>query len=126
MKTVTEGIIKAEGLTWFQVVVALMKVIMPWKGRLTATFVFGVLRVLSFIGVGASSALTEAASSLGDQSADEFAAFETLIRAIGPATVPGLMQAYQREEGGTATDRATILIGKLGPPAIPAIAAAIV
>jgi len=57
VKTVTEGIIKAEGLTWYQVVVALMKVIMPWKGKLTATFTLGVLRVIAFIGVGVLSAL---------------------------------------------------------------------
>ena len=57
VKAVTEGIIKAEGLNWLQLVVALMKVAMPWKGRLTATFVFGVLRVLAFIGVGVLSAL---------------------------------------------------------------------
>jgi len=57
VKPVTEGIIKAEGLTWYQVVAALMKVIMPWKGKLTATFVLGVLRVVSFIGIGVLSAL---------------------------------------------------------------------
>jgi len=57
VKPLTEGIIKADGLTWYQVVAALMKVIMPWKGKLTATFVLGVLRVLSFIGVGVLSAL---------------------------------------------------------------------
>jgi HEAT repeat protein len=74
-------------------------------------------------GVGASSALAEAASTLGDQSAEEFAAFERLIRAIGPSTVPGVIQAYQREDGGTATDRATALLGQLGAAAIPAIAA---
>ncbi|MGH6927089.1 MAG: ABC transporter ATP-binding protein, partial [Dongiaceae bacterium] len=51
-KPVTEGIIKAEGLNWLQLVAALMKVIMPWKGRLAVTFAFGVLRVLAFIGVG--------------------------------------------------------------------------
>ena len=56
-KVATEGIIKAEGLTWYQVVAALMKVILPWKGKLTATFTFGVLRVISFIGVGVLSAL---------------------------------------------------------------------
>ena len=56
-KPLTEGIIKAEGLTWYQVVVALMKVALPWKGRLGLTFVFGVLRVLAFIGVGVLSAL---------------------------------------------------------------------
>jgi len=57
VKPVTEGIIKAEGLTWVQLVVALMKVIMPWKGKLTITFLLGVLRVLAFIGVGVLSAL---------------------------------------------------------------------
>ena len=53
----TEGIIKAEGLNWRQVVNILMGHIMPWKGRLTLTFIFGVLRVVAFIGVGALSAL---------------------------------------------------------------------
>jgi len=57
MKPVTEGIIKAEGLTWYQVVATLMKVILPWKGKLTLTFGLGVLRVISFIGVGVLSAL---------------------------------------------------------------------
>jgi ATP-binding cassette subfamily C protein CydCD len=56
-KPTTEGIIKAEGLSWLQLVAALLKVIVPWKGRLVATFAFGVLRVLAFIGVGALSAL---------------------------------------------------------------------
>tara|TARA_B100001964_G_scaffold135309_1_gene149400 strand:- start:1284 stop:4877 length:3594 start_codon:yes stop_codon:yes gene_type:complete len=53
----TEGIVKAEGLNWQQVVQILMSHIMPWKGRLTLTFVFGVLRVVAFIGVGVFSAL---------------------------------------------------------------------
>src|SRR5258708_26710791 len=57
VKPVTEGIIKAEGLTGYQVVGALMKVILPWKGKLAATFTFGVLRVVTFIGVGVLSAL---------------------------------------------------------------------
>ena len=57
VKTLTEGIIKAEGLTWYQVVGTLMKVILPWKGKLATTFTFGVLRVVSFIGVGVLSAL---------------------------------------------------------------------
>jgi ABC-type multidrug transport system fused ATPase/permease subunit len=57
VKPLTEGIIKAEGLTWYQVVAALMKVILPWKGKLTATFMLGVLRVIAFIGVGVLSAL---------------------------------------------------------------------
>ena len=53
----TEGVIKAEGLSWGQVIGALMRVILPWKGRLTLTFVFGVARVLAFIGVGVASAM---------------------------------------------------------------------
>ncbi len=53
----TEGVIRAEGLSWLQVVAALMRVILPWKGRLGLTFLFGVVRVLAFIGVGAVSAL---------------------------------------------------------------------
>ena len=56
-RAMTEGVIKAEGLNWFQVVTSLMGVIMPWKGRLALTFVFGVTRVLAFIGVGVASAL---------------------------------------------------------------------
>jgi ATP-binding cassette subfamily C protein CydCD len=54
---VTEGIIKAEGLNWLQLTVALMRLVLPWKGRLTVTFALGVLRVLAFIGVGVLSAL---------------------------------------------------------------------
>ncbi len=57
VKPLTEGIIKAEGLSWYQVIAALMKVIVPWKGKLTLTFLLGVLRVLAFIGVGVLSAL---------------------------------------------------------------------
>ncbi|MSO92470.1 MAG: ABC transporter ATP-binding protein [Rhodospirillales bacterium] len=57
VKPVTEGIIKAEGLNWYQLVATLMGVIVPWKGRLVATFTLGVLRVLAFIGVGVFSAL---------------------------------------------------------------------
>jgi ATP-binding cassette subfamily C protein CydCD len=53
----TEGILKAEGMNWSQVVVELMKLIMPWKRKLTLTFVLGVLRVVGFIGVGVLSAM---------------------------------------------------------------------
>jgi ABC-type multidrug transport system fused ATPase/permease subunit len=66
VKPVTEGIIKAEGLAWFEVVAALMKVIMPWKSRLSATFLLGVLRVIAFIGVGVLSALVVLALKHGE------------------------------------------------------------
>jgi HEAT repeat protein len=75
--------------------------------------------------VGASSALGEAASTLGEQSAEEFAAFGKVVRAIGAASVPSLLKAYQREEGGTASERATTLLGGLGAAAIPALGAAL-
>jgi len=72
--------------------------------------------------IGVSSALREAAGTLAEQTADEFAAFEQLIRALGVSTIPALVAAYQREDG-TATERVTALIIKHGAPAIPAIAA---
>ncbi|MBX3501001.1 MAG: ABC transporter ATP-binding protein [Alphaproteobacteria bacterium] len=53
----TEGILRAEGLGWFRLTVELMKMILPWKGKLGLTFAFGVLRVLAFIGVGVLGAL---------------------------------------------------------------------
>jgi len=75
--------------------------------------------------VGASSSLTEAATTLDEQTADEFAAFEHLICAIGPSAIPAVISAYQREDGGTATDRATSLISRLGRIAIPALTIAL-
>lgn len=61
----TEGILQAEGMTWPQVVRELMKLIVPWKGKLTLTFLFGVLRVVGFIGVGVLSALVILALKTG-------------------------------------------------------------
>ncbi len=52
-----EGIVAAEGLGWGKLVLLLFGMILPWRGRMTATFIFGVLRVLAFIAVGAISAL---------------------------------------------------------------------
>ena len=75
--------------------------------------------------VGTSSPLAEAATTLDEQTAGEFAAFEALICAIGTAAVPALVAAYQREDGGTGTERVTAVIGRLGPKAIPAITTAL-
>jgi ATP-binding cassette subfamily C protein CydCD len=66
VKPLTEGIIKAEGLGWAQLVAELMKLIMPWKGRLALTFFFGVTRVVAFIGVGVLSAIILAALKNGE------------------------------------------------------------
>jgi ATP-binding cassette subfamily C protein CydCD len=65
VKTVTEGIIKAEGLGWRQLTIELMKLVLPWKGRLAATFILGVLRVIAFIGVGVLSAMAVFALKIG-------------------------------------------------------------
>ena len=43
-----------------------MKLAMPWKGKLALTFAFGVLRVVSFIGVGVLSALVLLALKNGE------------------------------------------------------------
>ena len=62
----TAGVIRAEGLSWWQVVCALMRVIVPWRGRLVLTFIFGVVRVLAYVGVGVVSALIVLALKQGD------------------------------------------------------------
>jgi hypothetical protein len=75
--------------------------------------------------VGRSAAFAEAAGLIGDLSAEEFNAFEKFTRVVGPATVGGLIAAYQREEGGLGTDRTSALLVKLGPPAIAPLTAAV-
>jgi len=74
--------------------------------------------------IGASSALNEAAATLAEQTAEEFALFEKLVRALGASTIPALVATYQREDG-VATERATTLIIKHGVPGIPAIVSAL-
>ena len=63
---VTEGIVKAEGLGWGRLVIELVRLAASWKGRLIAAFLFGVLRVVAFIGVGALSALVVLALKNGE------------------------------------------------------------
>ena len=53
----TEGIVAAEGLGWGRLVAILMRLIAPWWAKMTLTFLFGVTRVVAFIGVGVFSAL---------------------------------------------------------------------
>ena len=56
--------------------------------------------------VGGSKRAGRGAATLGEQTAEEFAAFETTdSRRSAPSTVPALVAAYQREDGGTG-DRA--------------------
>ena len=57
----TDGILRAEGLGWLDVLRELMAMVVPWRGRLILTFALGVARVCAFIGVGVVSALIVAA-----------------------------------------------------------------
>jgi ATP-binding cassette subfamily C protein CydCD len=62
----TDAILRAEGMGWLDVAGVLMRLMAPWKGRLTLTFLFGVLRVCALIGVGVLSALVVAAVKNGE------------------------------------------------------------
>jgi HEAT repeat protein len=71
--------------------------------------------------IAGSAAFSEAAATLGDQTAAEFAEFALLVGAIGPAAVKPLVASYPREDG-VATERTTQLISTLGAAAIPPLA----
>lgn len=61
----TDAILRAEGLGWLGTIRELMRMIAPWRKKLTLTFVLGVSRVLALIGVGVVSALIVAAVKNG-------------------------------------------------------------
>ncbi len=61
----TDAILRAEGMGWRDAFRELLKSVIPYKKKLTLTFVFGVVRVLALIGVGTLSALAVAAVKTG-------------------------------------------------------------
>jgi len=61
-----EGIVRARGMGWWDAFRTLLGHVQPWRGKLTATFVFGVVRVVALIGVGVLGALTVAALKRGE------------------------------------------------------------
>jgi ATP-binding cassette subfamily C protein CydCD len=63
----TEGIVRAEGMSWPQLIVILLGMVRGYRARLTATFVLGVARVAALIGVGVVSALVVRAVSRGQR-----------------------------------------------------------
>ena len=71
----TDAILRAEGLGWGGAIKSLFGHIVPYKGELILTFVLGVARVVSLIGVGAVSALIVAAVKRGEP-------FESLLIAL--------------------------------------------
>lgn len=62
----TDAILKAEGMGWVTASRVLLKLISPWKLKLTLSFITGVLRFVTLIGVGVVSALTVASVRDGD------------------------------------------------------------
>ena len=75
--------------------------------------------------VGESSAFAEAATTLGEQNEDEYAEFASLASAVGPSVVAGLLAVCQREDAGVAAERASAIMVRLGPAALPHLAAAV-
>ena len=56
----TEAILRAEGMGWPETSRELFRVVAPWKGKLILTFLLGIARFASIIGIGVVSALTVA------------------------------------------------------------------
>ena len=77
----TDEIIRAEGLGWLGAFRELFRHVRPWRGRLTLTFGFGVVRVACLIGVGVLSALAVAALKRGD----DFTPWLYALFAVAPA-----------------------------------------
>ncbi len=59
-------VLLSDTYSWGRVLLQLLKFAAPWKGRLSATFVLGVLRVLAFIGVSLLSAMAAVAVKNGE------------------------------------------------------------
>ena len=62
----TEAILRAEGMGWRETSRELFRLVTPWKGKLTLTFLLGIARFASIIGIGVASALAVAAVKDGD------------------------------------------------------------
>ena len=61
----TDAILRAEGMGWLAAIGELMRVVVPWKVKLTGALLLGVGRVCALIGVGVLSALVVAAIKKG-------------------------------------------------------------
>ena len=79
----------------------------------------------SLDGLGVSAALSESAVGLADLSNDEFTSFGSVVLAIGAPAVPAMLGAFQKESDTIAAGRASTLLARLGPAAIPGLAAAV-
>ena len=100
----TDAILRAEGMSWLQIIRVLLGMIAPWKGQLAWTFTLGVTRVSALIGVGVLSALIVLALKQGS-------AFEPYL--IGLAIVAPLAGLLHWMESWTAHDMAYRLLGEM-------------
>ena len=100
----TDAILRAEGLGWLRVIGVLMRLMAPWKAKMTLTFLLGVLRVCALIGVGVVSALVVAAVKDG-------APFAGLLVAL--AIVAPLAGLLHWLESWTAHDMAFRLLAEM-------------
>jgi ABC-type multidrug transport system fused ATPase/permease subunit len=62
---ITDGIVRADGMSWRSVIRVLARMVGSYRARLTVTFLLGVARVTALIGVGVLSALVVRAVKLG-------------------------------------------------------------
>lgn len=79
----TDAILQARGMGWGRAIAELMKLVMPWKAKLIWTFLFGVSRVIAYIGVGVVSALAVAAVKQGEPFTGYLWALAVLAPAAG-------------------------------------------
>jgi ATP-binding cassette subfamily C protein CydCD len=77
---ITDSIVKAQGIGWIEAIFELMKHVLPYKGKLLLTFIFGVTRVTAFIGISIVSALTVRAVKTGEPFLD----FLFFLAALAP------------------------------------------
>lgn len=77
---INESIVRAQGIGWIKATCELMKHISPYKGKLLLTFLFGVTRVIAFIGISVVSALAVRAVKTGEPFLD----FLIFLAALAP------------------------------------------
>jgi len=75
--------------------------------------------------IASSEAFAEAVTGLGDQDKAAFGSFSAIVKQLGPVSVPALLNAYQKEDGGLSAERASVMLVAMGPPAIPGFAPAL-
>ena len=61
----SDAILRAEGMGWVAAGVELLRMVAPWRVKLTVTFLLGIARIFALIGVGVLGALTVAAVKQG-------------------------------------------------------------